>query len=841
MFRQFWSSARVSSWSTLNARLLKPPHFSFATKAKKSSPAMQQYLDLKVQYPEHIVLFQLGDFYEMFNEDAVKASQMLDIQLTKKRVREAASQSLGEETEEDKIPMAGIPIHALQDYLGKFLKAGSKVVVVAQTEEASVAKQARRVVRREVVRIVTPGTVVEESLLDPRLPNYLLALSAPSSNDELIGLAWVDLSTGELCVASCSEEALPGELARIQPAEVLLPRAITSLSILSACRRFYQTRVAPGSSSHGREQLTGRCDPARLPKTELRSASVLFSYLASTHTGWTSASLTSVNSNPSGDFLVIDAATRSALELTATSQGQRKGSLLHTIDQTSTPGGARLLRSRIQSPLVRVDLIEERLNEAEYFVRHPHIRADTKTLLRQCQDLERSLQRLTLGKGNARDLLAVGHTLELAGRIRSLFAELPPELGRLATLPTKSSLAEEIATAIVPSPPLLMSDGGFVQAGYSEELDKLRQLRDHGRQALATLLQQYRASTGLNSLKLKSTLIGGHYLELAPEHHSKLDPTIFLHIATMKSGMRYKTTELIELETRLADAADDCLALELQLFETLRAKVTTAEGLLATATVLSSVDVAISQADVAHDRAYCRPAVLPEPGQFDIQDGRHPGVELAQTGNAAVAFVGNDCNLSEAARVWLITGPNMGGKSTFLRQNALIVVLAHAGCFVPAAHARLSVVDRLFTRIGSSDDLTNDRSTFMVEMLEAAHIMRTATARSFVIVDELGRGTTSIDGYALARATLEFLHAARSRVLFATHFLQLARQPLPGLTAKRLGVRDETSGPVFLHRLEDGVASHSYGLYCAELAGVPAQVLVRARQIRDQLDGSDLV
>ncbi|MDV7141266.1 DNA mismatch repair protein MutS [Tropicimonas sp. TH_r6] len=811
------------------------------------TPMMAQYLEIKAGHPEALLFYRMGDFYEMFFDDAVAASAALDIALTKR----------GKHAGED-IPMCGVPVHAAEGYLLTLIRKGFRVAVCEQMEDPAEAKKRgyKAVVRREVVRLVTPGTLTEDSLLDARRNNFLCGIARIR---DAAALATVDISTGELRVGPCPLVRLGPELARLAPREVLV-----SESEESALRELVEesgaalTPVARSSfDSSGAEQRLCRIFGVSelkvygsFERAEIAALGAITAYLELTQKGKLPL-LRPPQRDLGGDVMQIDAATRRNLELTASLSGGREGSLLAAIDRTVTAAGGRLLARRISSPSCNIDKILERLDVVSFFVDGISTADTLRAALRKVPDIDRALSRLSLERGGPRDLAAIRAGLTQAGEIAAILSETNGSelLAPLtAGLNGHDEMVDRLEAALVAEPPLMLRDGGFIAAGYDAELDEVRTLRDEGRGVVASLQARYAAETGIASLKVKHNNVLGYFVETTATHAEKMLSAplseSFIHRQTTANAVRFTTVELSELETRILNAGNRVQEIEKRLFEALRAEVLTGAGETgAAAGALAELDVASGLADLARGENWTRPTV-DQSRDFDVSGGRHPVVEHALK-REGKAFVGNDCLLTapdDAAHVRLLTGPNMAGKSTYLRQNALIALLAQSGSFVPASSAMIGVVSSLFSRVGASDDLARGRSTFMVEMVETATILNQADERSLVILDEIGRGTATYDGLSIAWATLEHLHATnRCRALFATHYHELTTlaTKLDGVENATVAVKEWEGEVIFLHEVRDGAADRSYGVQVARLAGLPASVVERARVVLDQLEKGD--
>jgi len=800
------------------------------------SPGMAQYMEIKSRHEEYLLFYRMGDFYELFFDDAVKAAVMLDIALTKR----------GKIGEED-IPMCGVPVHSSDQYLEKLIAQGAKVAICEQLEDPSEAKKrgAKSVVMRDVVRIVTPGTLTEDSLLTPTRSNYLAALAREGDS---FSLAWADISTGECGVMDTALPSLAADLARLNPSELLLTETLATLPELAEMQS--RMSLIPTHAQHAlraQERLKSyyRLEAldafGELTGTDLIACASVIDYLQLTQKE-AAPRLDSPRKQASASSMAIDAATRRNLELISALGGGKKGSLLASIDHTVTAAGARLLAARLTSPLTDPAAIEARLDSVSWMATHRKFRDTVRETLRHCPDMERALSRLLVGRGGPRDMLALASGLNAATKLRGNFFELQQELPReldicSTSLGEHTAMVEELARALKEDAPLLMRDGGFVRTGYHAALDEFRSLRDESRRLIAAMQTRLAQETGIASLKIKHNNVLGYFIEITRLHEKKV-PEHFIHRQTMKDALRYCTVELGELERKISEAADRALKLELEIFDDLLQRIREhTEPTLMAARALAVLDVSAAFAQLAALHAYCRPTVDASL-QFNIVKGRHPVVEDVMR-RSGENFIGNGCDLGESQRLWLLTGPNMAGKSTFLRQNALIAILAQIGSFVPAESAHIGVVDRLFSRVGASDDLARGRSTFMVEMVETAAILTQATSRSLVILDEIGRGTATFDGLSLAWAVVEHLHnTIRCRGLFATHYHELTHlaESLPALALYTMKVKEWRGEVIFLHEVKQGKAEGSYGIHVARLAGLPEEVIARAGHLLTVLE-----
>lgn len=831
--------------SILAAELAEPesevPPISPVKLAEDATPMMQQFLAIKAAHVGYMLFYRMGDFYELFFEDAVRAAELLDIALTRR----------GKHAGED-IPMCGVPVHSHESYLEKLISKGCKVAICEQLEDPAEAKKrgAKSVVKRDVIRIVTPGTLTEDTLLDARSSNFLAAC-AKSGND--MALAWVDISTGEFYVNSIVPEQLGAELSRLSPNELLTPDTWYEEALFTETLHDWKDKLTlqPASffdSEKGERRLKTHYAVSALEgfgdftRADRAACGALLEYLHLTQKSHLPR-LDAPRKQLVQSIMAIDPATRTNLELTRTLSGERKGSLLSVIDLTQTAAGARLLLSHLTSPLTSPSAINARLDAVSFLLKDEKTRDTTRGLLRACPDLERALSRLCLGRGCPRDLLVIAAGLAAARNVKLLLNELPGSLpAHLELLKTELGVHEELVhilhRAIDPEAGLLARDGNFIRSGYHGALDEFRTLRDEGKRLILGLQSKYQGETGVSSLKVKFNNVLGYFIEMTATHEKKaLDS--FIHRQTLANNVRYTTVELSELERKIGEAADKAVKLELELFTALVEKIQfSASSITLAARALAGIDVSAAFAQLAIRNQYCRP-VVDESTEFNIEQGRHPVVEVHLHGHNGQAFVGNNCDLSEAQRLWLLTGPNMAGKSTFLRQNALIAILAQIGSFVPAESAHIGVVDKLYSRVGAADDLARGRSTFMVEMVETATILNNASSRSLVILDEIGRGTATFDGLSIAWAVVEHLHNINcSRALFATHYHELTAlaETLPRLSCHTMKVKEWKGDVVFLHEVIAGAADRSYGIHVAKLAGLPASVITRATAILAKLE-----
>ena len=803
---------------------------------------MEQYWRIKGEHRGELLLFRMGDFYELFFDDAVAAAGALDIALTTR----------GQHQGKD-VPMCGVPVVSADSYLERLIHKGHRVAVCEQVENPAEARKrgSSAIVKRDVIRIVTPGTLVEDTLLDARSTNHLAALAQAGATT---AVAWIEMSTGSFTVTDIAVEDLNALLESVAPAELVVAERIGSDSALRDVLALWGERLVrePDSrfdSRTGERRLRDLYAVASLDgfgsftRAELAAMGGLLGYVEMTQKG-RFPRLSPPVRQVAGQSMLIDQATRRNLELMRTLDGHRQGSLLGIMDRTVTGAGARLLGQRLTAPLTDTGAIARRLDAVQILIEYPELRSGIRITLAQTPDLERALARLALSRGSPRDLAAIRDGLMAASSLADQLQrhhDLPRELAEAGNaIEALPPLAGDLACLLVDNPPPLARDGGFVRAGYSQDLDQARELRDNSRQLVAGLQGTYQKETGVTSLKIRHNNVLGYYVEVTRNHAARLAEETFIHRQTMANAMRYTTVELGDLEKEMSRAADRAIALELDAFHRATADVlAVASSIAAAARAVAVIDVAVALADLAVERHYTRPTVTADV-DFTIEGGRHPVVEVLAS--ESMEFVANGCALEDDARLWLLTGPNMAGKSTFLRQNALIAVMAQAGSYVPADAARLGVVDRLFSRVGAADDLARGRSTFMVEMVETAAILNQAGERSLVILDEIGRGTATFDGLSIAWAVLEHLHDVnRCRALFATHYHELATlaATLTALRPHSMRVKEWKNEIVFLYEVERGAANRSYGIHVARLAGLPQAVIERAKEVLETIESGD--
>ena len=813
--------------------------------SEKTTPMMAQYLELKAGYDNALLFYRMGDFYEMFFDDAVAAAEALDIALTKR----------GKHGGND-IPMCGVPVHAAEGHLLTLIRKGFRVAVCEQMESPAEAKKRghKSVVKRDVVRLVTPGTLTEEALLEARRHNYLAAFADVRESS---ALAWVDISTGEFHVMPVSAVRLGPELARLTPSELIVSETKEpELGQLASEFGLAITGLARSAfdSTNAEARICKLFDIATLDafgsftRAEISAMGALVEYLEITQKGKLPL-LRPPQKESEARTVQIDAATRRNLELTHSLAGGRSGSLLSIMDRTCTAGGARLLERRISSPSRVLETITDRLNAVSFAYGHAKLGQRVRDSLRRISDLDRALSRLSLDRGGPRDLAALRNGLTEAGQIAQVLAEedLPPLLRNcISGLLGHDALIDLLDQALVAEPPLLIRDGGFIAPEYDPDLDDARKLRDQGRNVIAGMQQKFVSDTGIAALKIKHNNVLGYFVETTATHAQKmLSPPlsdVFIHRQTTANQVRFTTVELSEMETKILNAGNRADEIEKRLFDNLRqAVLAQAAEMGVVSTGLAEIDLAFGLADLAQTERWVKPTV-DGTRAFAIESGRHPVVEQALQRQSGDPFIANDCDLSardDIANIWLLTGPNMAGKSTFLRQNALIALMAQMGSFVPANSAHIGLVSQLFSRVGASDDLARGRSTFMVEMVETAAILNQADDRALVILDEIGRGTATYDGLSIAWATLEYLHDVnKCRALFATHYHEMTAlsQRFEGVDNATVAVKEWDGAVIFLHEVRKGAADRSYGVQVAQLAGLPDAVIARARIVLDALE-----
>lgn len=811
------------------------------TSNHNATPMMKQYLDIKSAYPNYILFYRMGDFYEMFFEDAVISAQILGIALTKR----------GQHQNQD-IPMCGVPFHSSDGYLAKLIEKGYKVAICEQMETPEEAKKRgyKSVVNREVVRIITPGTITEDNLLSSNSSNFLASVAA--IRDE-IAISWADISTGEFFTTQTNLLSLNNDLSRISPKEILISdKLYQNENISSALADFRRIITIQANNlfdlnkaEHKIKQyynvITSEAFGVYAP-VELVACGAILEYVELTQKT-NQHRINHPKRLNNSLFMAIDAATRRNLELNISSTGERAGSLLHLIDKTKTSAGARLLNQYLAVPLIDVEAINNRLDLVEFFITNIEFTTVISSFLSHIGDIERALTRFSFNRGGPRDLQVIKTSLQAADAIAASFAQFTGEIGHnlqshLSNFGNFESLLIELENALCEELPMLARDGGFIKPGYSHRLDQLNDLKNNSQQRLQELRQKYIKETGISSLKISYNNLLGYFIDITPQHVSKIKDEVFIHRQTLANSVRYTSIELRALESELVNLSENILQLELSLYTKLVEEVLSKVDMLGLlAHSLSIIDVSCNFAFLAIENNYSRP-ILDNSLEFNVIEGAHPVIEDSLR-KQKQEFVGNDCNLVLGQNLWLITGPNMAGKSTFLRQNALIAILGQMGSYVPAKSARFGIVDKIFSRVGAADDLARGRSTFMVEMVETANILNNATDRSLIILDEIGRGTSTYDGVSIASSCLEYIHDnLKSRALFATHYHELTAlsNQLDSLVCYTMQIKEWQNRVIFLHKIIPGVADKSYGIHVAELAGLPKQVIKKAEQILINLE-----
>jgi DNA mismatch repair protein MutS len=801
----------------------------------KHTPMMQQYFDIKDEYPDCMLFYRMGDFYELFFEDAIKASQILDITLTKR------GQNKGED-----IPMCGVPVHAYDAYLLKLIGTGVKVAVCEQLESPEEAKKRghKGPLSRGVVRIITPGTITEESLLENKRNNFLLSLSESFKNE--IAGSYFDVSTQEFYVETIRDEDLQSFIERIEPVEILIPDSLLENGKNKFLLDIYRQKLNPFPKARyafetHKKNLLKHYAIAHLDALNLNQQCVIACGMLVDYLNLTQKSACTILPYPyvisSKDFLSIDPASRKSLEILRTQRGDYKGSLLHHMDHTKTAGGGRLLAKRLSTPLQNITILKGRFNEIAFLIKNTSLENDIASSLKMLPDIERSLSRISYNRAYPRDLAAIRQGMRTAKIIETLlsayannpFFDLSPSIKPLISL---SYLLEEALNDHVPT---FIEDGNFVKQGYSEKLDERRYIKDHAKDLLLNLEKQYVKETNIANLRIRLNQLIGYYIEVTPSHVNKV-PDFFIQKQRTTNACRYTTNELLELEQKIVKAEEEILELEREIFKNICTEILKKLAFISTLShALSIIDVAHSQSFLAKKYDYIEPELTDDSSILQIEKGRHPVVEGMISKES---FFKNNCYMDHQTAFYLLTGPNMAGKSTYLRQNALILLMAQMGSFVPAEKAKIGIADKLFSRVGASDDILQGRSTFMVEMVETASILHQSTERSFVILDEIGRGTATYDGVSLAFAVSEFLHAKKTRTLFATHYheLNVLEQDLERLKCLTIRIKEWEDTIIFLHEVIEGAANKSYGIQVAKLAGIPASVLERAKVLLETFE-----
>lgn len=819
------------------------PTLPFVNPQHGLTPMMKQYIDIKSNHKDAILFYRMGDFYEMFFEDAKIASPILGIALTKR----------GQHLNDD-IPMCGVPFHSSDTYIAKLIGNGHKVVICEQMETPEEAKKRghKAVVKRDVVRIITAGTITEDNLLRSNSSNFLVAIA--NIKDEL-SIAWADISTGEFYTSLSSINSLNHDLARIEAKEILISDKLYQqeaiFNSLADFRRIVTIQANNlfdlNKAEHKIQKYYNILTSDALGTyslVEIISCGALLEYVELTQK-MSNLKISYPKKLNSSLFMSIDSATRRNLELTLSVNGEKKGSLLDLIDKTRTSCGARLLAQYISTPLIDIAVINSRLDLVEFFIHNIELTNEIITILSAIGDVERSISRLSFNRGGPRDLQVIKNSLHNANILVSNFLNFKGNISnflnkQLENLSGFENLIFELENALKEESPLLARDGGFIKENYNAKLDQLQDLKQNSQQKLQELKQKYVNITGINSLKISYNNVLGYFIDINPQHSLKMKEELFIHRQTLANSVRYTTIELRDLEKDLLNLSDNILKIELELYNQLVNKIIEKSNELNLfAHSVAIIDVATSLAILALENNYSRP-VIDNGYSFNIIEGRHPVIETVLK-KQKQEFMANDCSLSETKNLWLLTGPNMAGKSTFLRQNALIAILGQIGSFVPAKSAKFGVIDKIFSRVGAADDLARGRSTFMVEMVETANILNNATNKSLIILDEIGRGTSTYDGVSIASACLSYIHdKIKARALFATHYHELTAlaSQLTQLICYTMQIKEWQDKVIFLHKVIPGIADKSYGIHVAELAGLPKGVTDKAKEILKTLEQS---
>lgn len=813
----------------------------------KTTPMMEQYLTIKNKHKDALLFYRMGDFYELFFEDAIAASKALDITLTKRG-----------KTNGMDIPMCGVPFHSADNYLPKLIKKGFNVAVCEQTETIEEAKSnlKKGPLKREVVRIISPGTLTEDNLLDRNANNFLGAISDVNGS---ISISWVDVSTGcfksrNLQKENNQKQLLTNLLLRMNFSEILVSDAM-ELNIIS---EEWHSIIKKQSSSlfHYSSCLQQICSYfsimslegiGKFSDGEVIASGVLLSYLKLTQCGKLPI-LSMIKNESENNFLEIDYFTQKSLEILSNLSGETKGSLITSLDETKTAGGARLLKQRITEPFYKVVEIEKRYNLINWFLNNDIDIFKLQNNLENIPDIERSLSRISLLRGSPKDLsvlcnglLNVKQIYEIIILFKDRLNQAPLLNNILNQISVDYSLFEDIKNSLKKDLPLSTKEGGFIRDGYDDNLDKLRNLRNNELEEITKLQNKYSDLTNVNSLKIKYNRMLGYHIEVRAVHDKALrDKDIFIHRQTTAQTSRFTTIELNEAENQLINSYDKSISIEMDIFKNFTNQIIN-EGkkILDIASAISELDIGIMVVKQSKDRDYVCPKIL-ENKTLEIIEGRHPVVET-QMKLSENSFISNDCILNKDDFLWLITGPNMAGKSTYLRQNALIVIMAQAGLFVPAKEANIGVFDKIFSRVGASDDLAKGQSTFMIEMIETSLILNTASEKSLVILDEIGRGTATFDGLAIAWSVLDYLHnKIKPRTLFATHYHELTslKEDLNHLSCHKMSIKEWNNSIIFMHKIIEGEADKSYGIHVAQLAGLPFEVIKKATQLLSKLENN---
>lgn len=799
-----------------------------------TTPMMKQYLSIKEEHQDCLLLYRMGDFYELFFEDAVIAAPVLGVVLTKR----------GKNDSQD-IPMCGIPHHSTTNYIKKLIDAGHKVAICDQLESPQEAKKRgyKAVVKRDVVRIITPGTLTDDNLLDDKTSNYLAALSEIKGN---ISVSYADISTLEFKTLSTKTSSLSAILSRISPSELIIADSLLVKDYFKPIYEQLKDKVVTFADSffdlkkttkklldNFRLHSKGSLDD--LDDSQISSCGALIEYLSITQKK-ESITINFPKVEQTHQFMVIDRVAQNNLELLH-SKSKHDYSLFKIIDRTITNSGSRLLKHFIVSPSIEKNKIEKRLNLVESFIKNNDTRSSLETIFKETPDLERSLSKLSLGRGSPNDLYIILQALHSAKRVASTLENIQDTKELCKRLTNCKKVIDLLEKSLI-SRDIYLNQNDFINRSYNDELASLYSFRDNAKSLLANLKSEYQQKTGIANLKIEYNNVIGYYIEVTKSQLSKIISEEFVHKQTMVNCSRYVTEKLKELESRILNVNENIASLENQIFLEISSQILRMhDDLSQTARALAFIDVMRSFASLAIEKEYCKPQIS-DSTCFEIQDGRHPVVEYTLDKYSNEKFVPNDCNLSGNKNIWLITGPNMAGKSTFLRQNTVIAILAHIGCYVPAKKAKIGIVDRIFCRVGAGDDLAQGHSTFLVEMMETATILNQATRSSLIILDEIGRGTSTYDGMSIAFSCLEYIHnKIGARTLFSTHYHEMVElsKTLPNIELHTVKVQEWESKIIFLHKVIEGIANKSYGIHVAELAGIPASVIERAKYILSDL------
>ena len=808
------------------------------------TPMIAQYMQIKQQNTDSLLFYRMGDFYELFFDDAHVASATLDITLTKR----------GKANGQD-IPMCGVPVHSVDNYIHRLIKSGYRVAICEQTESTEEAKKRgyKALVNREITRIITPGTLTEDSLLNARENNYLACVAWVKGT---YAVAYADISTGDFFVTSTDIQNLETTLSQISPKEILLSEKLQLQPNLFHVWIPYQSQITPVVHTRFDIKNTTKalCDFYQISVLDglgdftpahVVASGVLLDYITTTQVS-TSPHMKNLRLHQQSAHVAIDSVTRSSLELTESQQGGRKLTVLNSIDRTITGAGARLLQQWLSSPLTDIAQIDQRLDCIEIALQHPEIVADLRRILNDTPDIERGLNRLSLGRGLPRDIIAIKTALSHVGDTKVVLNKIPTDIFTqcIDDFGVHDVLVEKLTRAMLDDPAPQIRDGGVIKSSYHAGLDKARTLRDETRHIIANLESKYRQQTGIDTLKIKHNNMLQYFIEITARHSDKIPTEGFIHRQTMRGALRYTTKELADLSKDILDAKDRALAFEQEIFDHLITDILdNATAIYKVAMSYATVDVLTALSVLADTENWNRP-IVDNSFDFTVQGGRHPVVEQSLKKDDGKSFVANDCTLNTTEKIWLLTGPNMAGKSTFLRQNAVIAILAHMGAFVPATRCKIGVIDRVFSRVGAQDDLARGQSTFMVEMVETATILNQASDRSLVILDEIGRGTATYDGVSLAWASVEYLAKVNTcRGLFATHYHELNAicDTIPTVKPYSMAVKEWEDEVIFLHTVISGSAKGSYGVFVAKLAGIPAPVIKRAEQVLSVLENGEVI